>query len=70
MKIETSHNIGDLVYFMHDNKIVSANVHTISANCTSRAQSVQYIVKWGHNESLILTSEKVFSNKKSLLDSL
>ena len=65
MTISTKYNIGDTVWFMHDNKCVSKKVENINIDVYHKY--VQYMF----DENSIWLSEKhLFSTKEELLKSL
>ena len=65
MTINTKYNIGDTVWFMHDNKCVSKKVENIKIDVD--IMYIQYVF----NENGVWLSEKhLFSTKEELLKSL
>ena len=73
MIIETRYNIGDRVWFMHDNKVKSEIIIKIDVviekdmNCTGVHKSIEYSL---FNYSRYYTEDKLFHTKEELLKSL
>jgi hypothetical protein len=73
MTIETRYNIGDRVWFMHDNKVESEIIIKINAviekdmNCTGVHKSIAYSL---FNYSGYYTENKLFPTKEELIKSL
>ena len=73
MTIETRYNIGDRVWFMHDNKVKNEIIIKIDAvilkdmNCTGVHKSITYSL---FNYSRCYAEDKLFPTKEELLKSL
>lgn len=73
MVIETRANIGDLIYYMYDNRVCSSHVRRICIEITDVIESksntrvihCEYITHHGTYEE-----EKIFLSKRSLVESL
>lgn len=63
MTISTKYNIGDTVWFMHDNKCVSKKVENINIDVYHKY--VQYMF-----DEIWLSEKHLFSTKEELLKSL
>lgn len=65
MTISTKYNIGDTVWFMHDNKCVSKKVENIKIDVDN--MYIQYIF---NGYGIWLSEKHLFSTKEELLKSL
>ena len=65
MTISTKYDIGDTVWFMHDNKCVSKKVENIKIDVDN--MYIQYIF---NGYGICLSEKHLFSTKEELLKSL
>ena len=74
MKIETKANIGDEVFFMHENKVTSDTVIDISINVIEQKNLYNYTtvttIVYNTKRLLKILEENAFLSKQELLESL
>ncbi len=69
MEIKTKYNIGDEVWFMHNNKIANSRIEYISTLSSKNSKTViRYEVML--KNYLIIKEGDVFPTKQALIDSL
>ena len=74
MKIETKANIGDEIFFMHENKVTSSTVIDISINIIGQKNLYKYTtittIVYNTKRLLKILEENAFLSKQELLESL
>lgn len=71
MIITTKFNLKQTVWFMHENKVVSAEIERVHTNTSPFGHDIQYCLRFPANQdSVWLTQEKLFETKQELLNSL
>ena len=81
MKFETKYNLGDIVWFMYDNKALKGRILGIEANCSCTHfddanipkcvdYSENYTVKICLGHSIRMLGSELFPTKEELLKSL
>lgn len=70
MKIVTNANIGDMIYFLHENKVVSYKVINICINANDLNISIRYDVESNSNSCKYVYDHLAFLTKEELLASL
>jgi len=74
MTIETKFNIGDEVWFMHNNKPLKVNIRVVNFSFETKA-SIKYLVssknqKINDEYSIFVWEKDLFPSKQDLLNSL
>jgi len=72
MTIETKFNIGDEVFFLHDNKIVKDKILYVSILLTKAGITVKYNMFETRDKTYEVNfiDSQIFATKQELLDSL
>jgi len=66
--VKTKYKIGDKVWYISDNKVMSLDITGVSASVESTGEKkVEYII---HFDSSWVDEGKLFKSKKELLESL
>lgn len=69
MTVETKFNIGDEVWYLHNNKVCNRKVSAINIRITECMVSIIYYIS-APKESITLEEKSIFSSKEELLKSL
>ncbi len=75
MKIETEHNVDEMVFVIHDNKIIEKKIIEIKINIYKSSSEETYTLDFSlpqqtAPEFIYFSPYKVFRTKKELLESL
>lgn len=66
MTFITNLNLGDIAFYMEDNKVISSEIVNIRIDINSSQQYIQYATK----DRAYINEEQTFKSKQDLLDSL
>lgn len=70
MTIEVIHNLGDIVYFLKNNKIVSGNIYKIEATISEEGQTGFLFIKTENYEPAVIRPHEAFNSRQQLIDQL
>jgi hypothetical protein len=70
IQLETTHNLGDFVYFIHNDKITAGTIYRIDATLDEDGQSAFLFVKTKDHNSVVIRPHKVFNSRQQLIDQL
>lgn len=70
MTIEVTHNLGDIVYFLKNDKIASGNIYKIEATIDDEGQSGFLFIKTEEYSSVVVRPHQVFNSREELIQSL
>ena len=69
MIIETKFSVGDLIYYMEDNKVWCDTIGYITTHTNENGSSINYAV-WRNANWNVYKEKDVFATKEDLLNSL
>ncbi len=76
MKLETKFDLGQCVYFMHENNVCYSDIKQINIRCT---RGIPFLIEYGFKERMVnepspyesfISQNLVFASKEELLKSL
>ena len=70
MKVETTYNANQTVYFMHENKIKSGEIAVINIEVVANDNSISITYKIFNYQNDTFAESEIFSSKKELLEYL
>lgn len=70
IQIETKHSIGDTVFFLKENKIVSASIYKVEVTIDQSEKRVILYVRDEKNDISVVSEERTFESKEQLIESL
>ncbi len=70
MTIEVTHNLGDIVYFLKNDKIVSGNIYKIEATISEEGQTGFLFIKTEDYDSAVIRPHEAFNSRQQLIDQL
>jgi hypothetical protein len=70
MTIEVTHNLGDIVFFLQNDKIASGNIYKIEATIDDEGQTAFLFLKTENYGSAVLRPHQVFYSRQQLIDQL
>jgi hypothetical protein len=70
IQIETRHNIGDVVYFLRNDKIKTGTIYKIEIVFEENKKSLYMFVRDEDGDPSIVYEDKAFPSKEQLIQSL
>jgi hypothetical protein len=70
IQIETRHNIGDVVYFLKNDKIKTGTIYKIEIVFEENKKSLYMFVRDEDGDPSIVYEDKAFPSKEQLIQSL
>jgi len=70
MTIEVTHNLGDIVYFLKNDKIATGNIYKIEATIDDEGQTAFLFLKTEDYGSAVLRPHQAFNSREELIQSL
>jgi len=70
IQIETRHNIGDVVYFLRNDKIKTGTIYKIEIVFEENKKSLYMFVRDEDGDPSIVYEDKAFASKEQLIQSL
>lgn len=70
IQIETRHNIGDVVYFLNNDKIKTGAIYKIDITFEENRMTMYMFVREADGDLSIVYEDKAFASKEQLIQSL
>jgi hypothetical protein len=70
IQIETNHNMGDIVFFLNDDKIKCGAIYKMEITLDENGQRSYLFVRDANNDISVVPEERVFPSKEQLIQSL
>lgn len=70
IQIETRYNIGDVVYFLKDDKIKTGTIYKMDVTFEENRKTLYMFARHDDGDLSILYEEKAFPSKEQLIQSL
>lgn len=70
IQIETKHSIGDIVFFLKDDKIKTGTIYKMEINIDDKENRIYLYVRDENNDISITSEDRAFESKQQLIQSL
>jgi hypothetical protein len=70
IQLETTYNLGDLVFFLKDDKIKSGAIYKMEITLDENGQRSYLFVRDANDDISVVPEERVFPAKEQLIQSL